>query len=438
MKFISKIIDKSKNAFTLWKEHGFQYLLYILTVKMGKMLEKKNAQNKIDTSSAKYLIEQQFPHIQPIKHLSVQNRPPIINLVTDSLSKESLFGGDATSVIIATLFSKKIDAPLRIITRNTPANPNAFFNFLKLMQIEPPKKMDFFSDSSRHLDQKPYLLDTSPNDIFIATSWWSALAIDQINLRKNFFYILQEVEAFIYPNSDEQVMSQRPLVNPKIRFLINSQLLGNYYSAHGPKEMMQHSYCFEPAFPTHLFSPSKESFQKKRKHSLFFYARPNQPRNLFYTGLKLIDQAAESGLLNKDEWQIYFGGAETPKITFPNGMQPIHLKQMNWKDYAQFCPQVDLGICLMNTPHPSYPPLDIAASGGVVLTNQFESKSSLPYSNNILCSDINPDKLFETLKCAIELAKDPLQREKNFKANQIARNWEQSLEKTLQFMVDAL
>lgn len=438
MKTISKFFDKSKKAFLLWREHGLSFLIYTLSVRISKKLEKTPFKQQIDKSAAKYLIDQEFPHIQPIKHICIPYRPSVVNLVTDSISKSSLFGGVATSVIIATLFSRKIDHPLRIVTRKTPANPKDFFDFLKTMRIAPPKKVEFYSDYSRSMDRKTHYLDISPNDIFIATSWWSSAAIEEMNLRKNFFYILQEVESFFYPNNDEQVLSQRPLKNSNIRFLLNSQLLGNYYTDHGPQGMMNRSHCFEPAFPSHLFAPAAESFQKKKKYSLFFYARPNHPRNLFYTGLKLIDQAVESGLLNRDEWEIYFGGASTPKITFGNGWTPIHLQQMNWKEYAQFCSKIDLGLCLMNTPHPSYPPLDIAASGGVVLTNQYAYKSSLPYSKNIICSDLNPDQLLANMKNAIALAKDPLKRETQFKKNQISASWEDSLEKTLQFMVDQL
>ena len=42
----------------------------------------------------------------------------------------------------------------------------------------------------------------------------------------------------------------------------------------------------------------------------------------------------------------------------------------------------------MDTPHPSYPPLDLAASGAVVVTNRHGRKTSLcQYSENIVCVD---------------------------------------------------
>ena len=69
-------------------------------------------------------------------------------------------------------------------------------------------------------------------------------------------------------------------------------------------------------------------------------------------------------------------------------MRPHIVQNLPWLDYVKLVRRMDVGLCLMDTPHPSYPPLDLAASGAVVVTNQHGSKTSLAsYSNLIICDD---------------------------------------------------
>jgi hypothetical protein len=78
----------------------------------------------------------------------------------------------------------------------------------------------------------------------------------------------------------------------------------------------------------------------------------------------------------------------------------------------------------MYTPHPSYPPLDIAASGGVVVTNRFGAKTDLAqYSGNILVADTDIESLLASLRQGIALAMDSERRQANFSNGQLQRSW---------------
>ena len=60
-----------------------------------------------------------------------------------------------------------------------------------------------------------------------------------------------------------------------------------------------------------------------------------------------------------------------------------------------------MGVSLMESPHPSYPPLEMASSGCITVTNCYESKSLENRSENI----VSLDELSPTgLKTALDVA----------------------------------
>lgn len=407
------------------------YIRIIVRKRTGIYLFDSIKKQKMTVSQ---LIWHRFTNLQSLKRVNVHRDEYRINIVTDSLMKSSLFGGVATALILVTLFSRKYNIPLRIITRETKNNPKDYENFLNLMQLKKPDKVEFYSDHDRNLPNNHYKLETSDKDIFVATSWWSAEAIKSVNLRKNYFYILQEIEKFFYPNGDEQYLCENVLHDQEIKFIINSKLLYDYYLLNKYDNIVNQGIYFEPAFPKHIYYPGKNTFGSKTKYKLLFYARPKNPRNLFYTGLKILDNAFQSGIINKAEWEIYFAGSDIPQITFSNGARPVILGQLDWSEYSNFLKEVDLGFCLMYTPHPSYPPLDIAASGGVVLTNKYANKQQLDYSQNIICEDLETSAMLDGFERAVNLAKNSQKRQQNFASNKIERDWGKTSEGILEFM----
>ena len=94
---------------------------------------------------------------------------------------------------------------------------------------------------------------------------------------------------------------------------------------------------------------------------------------------------------------------------------------------------MDVGLSLMDTPHPSYPPLDLAAAGAVVVTNRHGAKTSLArYSDNILCVEPTVEGLKRGIADAIGLAADGPRRTANHARNRLGRDWEVALEPVLQ------
>ncbi len=380
------------------------------------------------------MLLRRFRSTQAIPHYHHEVEQRWINVVTDSLRAESMAGGVATTLIIATLFANAKQLPLRIITRTHLANPESYFSIIKLHGIDRPIKVEFYCDADRSLTgEKDFKLGIREDDIFIATSWWSASAIDKTINGRNFFYIIQEVETYFYPRSDEHLLCSQIMKKQNIRFLVNSNLLFDYFKENEPN-IYHNGNCFEPAFPCCL----KSKLKQKDTHTLFFYARPNHPRNLIAYGINILNRCIETGILDPDEWSIYCLGSDGVDLSFSNGVKAINLGKLSWGEYVSFLQKVDLALSLMYTPHPSYPPFDVAASGGVVVTNKYLNKIELPQSQNILLSSLDEEEFLATMDQGLSLAKNIDQRQQNFDNSTILTDWHESLDELIAKMDEFL
>jgi hypothetical protein len=219
-----------------------------------------------------------------------------------------------------------------------------------------------------------------------------------------------------------------------IRFVLNTRLLFNHLVAEGFDNIAQNGLHFEPAFPSSVYRPRDRKAADGRS-TFVFYARPHHSRNLFHFGVALIDKAVQRGLLDSERWRIVFVGKDVPRLILAEGLEPEIREGMGWQDYAQLLGETDVGLSLMYTPHPSYPPLDLAASGAVVVTNRHGVKQSLGvYSRNIVCADLEAEPMLEALEEALVLSRDSARRAQNLRDSTLNRDWHEALAPVLAWM----
>jgi O-antigen biosynthesis protein len=441
---MKKLLDKVKNKFRYGKTFVYKakrfYMKHgtIMTIKrvLSVIISGgKNLGTELDENSDQGIFKNLSSHTtDPIQILFSEANTLRLNLVTDSIGADTLFGGVATALILANEFAKKNNCELRIITRNSVAQPEQFYNLLDLNGLKPAKKVTFYNDVLRNSQQFVYKLEVGINDVFLATSWWSAKAISETNIRERFFYLIQEVETFFYPYGIDHFLATQIFESKHIDFIVNSKYLFRYFEKHN-KNIADNGIYFEPAFSNEVFYPQKNrSDNSTPKHKLFFYARPNHPRNLYSYGLNILNSAITLGIIDTNQWEIIFAGQDTPKVIFDNGYHPIQLNRLSFAEYAVFIRGCDLAFSLMYTPHPSYPPLDFAASGGVVLTNTFECKEEMNESSNIILSTLDEKTMFSKLSQAIQLSLNYEQRSANFESNKIERDWAKTLQSVIDYM----
>ena len=378
-------------------------------------------------------LENRWSAVHPLDFFPIPTTGPRLSIVTDSVGSASLFGGVGTALVLSALLANRMGATLRLITRDDPPDAYAVGRVLAAngVILETPLEAVFApAKSGRELP-------ISDDDFFLSTSWWTTRALLSSVRRDRLAYLLQEDERMFYPHGDERVCCRQTMYEPGLMIVVNSELLFDHL-ADGPEaipDLAERGHWFEPAFPAAGRTLASPEANGRRK--FFFYARPNNLRNLFATGLEAISHAIAAGTLHPAEWDIHLVGKDVPDLLFPRGVRPRRVEGLNWNDYHDLVASMDAGLVLMDTPHPSYPPLDLAAHGAAVLTNAHGLKTDLScYSRNILLEQPDMPSLARGITRLVALARDPATRSANLRADHICRDWKVALAAVVERLAD--
>jgi WsaF, C-terminal domain/WsaF, N-terminal domain len=376
-------------------------------------------------------LRRQFEYLEPLRAYPVPRAGRRLSIVTDGIDSDRLYGGVGTAIILASILARHLNAGLRLITRRQQADPGRFASVLAANGLSWRDEIEFVHAPSGVGDDVP----VGNADLFLTTSWWTTQATKRAADPRRILYLLQEDERSFYPQGDERLRCAEVLSDPNLYFIVNSHLLFRHF-IEGPEPLTSvrnHGTWFEPAFPKTLFYDNRQRRAHSSLKSFFFYARPKNLRNLYWRGLEAIGAAIEDGLLSPHEWRFIFVGREIERIVLPGGVTPKIVENLPWAEYAALIREIDLGMSLMDSPHPSYPPLDLAASGAVVVTNRFGLKSTLAsYSENILCVDATVGSLKQGIEQGVEIASNETLRAANFARNGMLRDWTEALAPALQ------
>jgi len=355
-----------------------------------------------------------------------------LNLVTDSLNEGSLFGGVGTSIVLVSLLAQRLDASLRIVTRRAPPNPANFGVVQRSHEVTFDRNVEFVYVPIVGHESLPL----HDRDLFLTTSWWSTWSTIRAVSPERVAYLIQEDERMFYPAGDEQAACSEMIADSRIRFVVNTAMLRDHLAQEGFSNVECRGIPFEPAFPEKLYFPDARPADDQRR-TFFFYARPNNDRNLFLRGLAAIEEAISADILDPAEWRFHFVGSGIPSVQLSRGVTPIVSENLPWPAYAALVRGVDLGLAPRTPPPPTSPPLDLAACGAVAITNRYGVKQDLnSYSSNIICSDLAHDAIVEGIAAGVRLAQDRKTRQRNYETQQLSRSWDSSLSAVLDELSD--
>lgn len=379
--------------------------------------------------SALAQIERFYRETRGLQVFEISHTDACINLVTDSISSGSLFGGVGTALIFGALLAHRLKRQLRIVTRQQAPDRIAVRALLRLHGVEADIDVSF---TYVPVDDQFAFLSASKDDIYITTSWWTTRSTLHTIESKNIIYILQEDEQMFYSFGMNRLLASEIMKNKDINIVINSQLMYRHLVHEAIIDEGENVQYFEPAFPEKLYFPEKKPTDGKLNFG--FYARPHNDRNLYIRGLEALDEACASGVIDARRFNVIFFGKDLEPLALGGKIWPRLVQNVAWQEYGTLVRSFDLCLSLMYTPHPSYPPLDVAASGGVVVTNRFGLKdgpSLARYSANILASDLDKHALVETLRIGVDLAGQREKRLENYNKNNIERVWDKTLKSTI-------
>lgn len=393
-----------------------------------------DSHDHVNQLDAAVQISKHFSSLRPLNVFSTSIKRPTVSIITDSISGGSLFGGVGTSIVVGTLLAEKLGASLRVITRQQRGDAKSIALVQQLQELVWDDTIDILH--SEEIDG--ISIPISTKDVFITTSWWTTESARRSIPSRQILYLLQEDERMFYPNGDSRLRCQELLSRKEIQCLINSNLLREHL-LDGPERidgLDARSRAFEPAFPDSLFFPDFKLHREGEKRNFFFYARPNNVRNLYWRGLETLQLSLIDGILDPNEWRFIFAGKDIQQVELHGNPEIQLVENLSLDEYASLIRKCDMGLSLMDTPHPSYPPLDLAASGAVVITNRFGNKTTLDaYCRNILCASATTQDLLVALRQGVELVNDKQLRLSNFENAGIPRDWRKTLEEPLSEVV---
>lgn len=379
------------------------------------------------------LFRSQHSSLEALRVYAAPHHGPRVTMVTDGIDAGRLYGGIATAIILATLIARRLRGDLRVVTRNDPPDAGAIGMILRTHGVAWDGNVEcLYSPPGPGGRDIPI----DREDLFVTTSWWTTRATRRAVLPERVVYMLGEDERLFYPAGDDYLLCAETLSDPEIFYAVNSHMLFDHLRANG---LAPGGFAFEPAFPSLVYYPeTRPSANQKRQ--FFFYGRPNNLRNLYWRGLAAIAAAIEEGVFEPEEWDFSFVGKDMNEMLLPRGVQPRIMNDASRDEYLKLVRQVDVGLSLIYTPHPSYPPFDLAASGAVVVTNRFgSSKVDLSqYSPNILCVEPTVPGLVGGLRSAVSLAANRDVRFSNVNRFAMPRDWETALTPVVERVAERL
>lgn len=358
-----------------------------------------------------------------------------ISIVTDSVAPHSLFGGVGTAIILGVQLANRLgNGTLRLVTRTDAPDGQV----VSLLEEATGIHLDGVLELEQVSTDGSQRLEFTDRDIVMTTSWWTTRSVLDSDIpREQVLYLLQEDERMFYAYGDERLLCQETLAEPDLAVVVNtSRLLEHLSGPGGLPHLAEAATSFEPAFPTRDPSvvPAGSGGDKR---NLFFYSRPLNARNLFWRGAQVLARAVESRIIDPDEWNLHFVGRGTPELTLPRDVHVTITEGLGWTEYQELVASMDAALVLMDTPHPSYPPYDLASVGAAVLTNSHGIKTDLSdISDNIVVAPSTVDGLLDGLRELVELARDPERRAANVAVDHINRDWGATLAPVVDWVVE--
>jgi glycosyltransferase involved in cell wall biosynthesis len=233
-------------------------------------------------------------------------------------------------------------------------------------------------------------------DLAIATLWTTAYFVSDYSAAKKKAYFIQDDETLFYAPG-----STTALVEASYQL----GLLG-ITNTFGLQKMYEERYkgtalTLKSSLDLTKYLNTEVKIITKKPFLVFFYARPNHPRNGFELGIAALKKLKE---YYGDDVRIVTAGADWEPNTYGLGNVVSNLGKLSIEELPNFYKQLDSALFLMFSKHPGVVPSELMASGCPVVVNSStdETWNSL-YRNNetaVVCLP-TATEIFKGLKKAL-------------------------------------
>lgn len=302
----------------------------------------------------------------------VVRRPARLTLLVPQLERDAFFAGMRTAVSAAVKLAASLELPLRIVALAESFSSDHYADmhaFLAATFRLPPDALEL--ESRAGLIANGY----GQRDAWVATYWTTAHAL-QVAATLGLVdpdrvaYLVQDFEPGFFGWSTRSTLAENTY-SAGFHLAVNSLPLRDYLASTTLADVAPHR-VFAPDFDL----ASLEAVAARRPAAgdvtrIFFYGRPGKPRNLFPVGVTALRLAIAELTGRGVGVEVVSAGLEHDPLDLGAGVVMSSLGTLDWEGYCDLLATVDVGLSLQKSAHPSHPPLEVAMSGAIAVTNDF-------------------------------------------------------------------
>ena len=318
--------------------------------------------------------------------------PARLSLVIPALDRAATFGGIQTALDLFEAIGPHVGARRILSRRRLDPSVGELFPGWTIVDAADPAPPDLAIASLAGTAAGPGVA-IGPRDVFIGTFWPTAAWIADVRAWQaatfrqapdHVGYVIQDWEPGFYPRSAQSMLARATYDDPSATVAIfNTNLLRDAFHAEGVR--FDHEFAFEPRLSPTLRAAAAAP-ARPRHRRIVVYGRPGKPRNgfpLIVDGLRAwVDRRADAAT-----WEIVSAGQAHDPVDLGRGVRMTASGKLDLAAYAELLRTSAIGVSLMVSPHPSYPPLEMASLGMLVLTNRFGTKDLSTWHANIASLD---------------------------------------------------
>lgn len=365
-----------------------------------------------------------IPEITPFELAQSSVQGQRVNLLVPALSEKHVFGGIATALRFYEQLTQHFPSCRIVITDevSTSLKAGQFYSDWPVLDVGSGDVSGNSIVVAGNRAGKP--LAISVDDIFVTTAWWTTVnAFTFLDWQSKFYdlekprklvYFVQDFEPGFYPWSTRYALAESTYRNPEQTIpVFNTRILNDFFEKQGFK--FEKSFFFDPKLNPELSRLQRKLKSVKKKKQIIVYGRPSVERNLFSLLVQSLHRWSEE-YDDSTNWKVYSAGEMHDSITLENGVVVEPVGKLSLEQYAELLSESSVGLSLMLSPHPSYPPLEMAMFGVDVITNTYANKDLQGAVSNVTSlSSLEPREISEAIinLCDMYNQDKPIVCEKN-------------------------
>ncbi|HEC26040.1 MAG TPA: glycosyltransferase [Gammaproteobacteria bacterium] len=382
---------------------------------MNVLQKKVNARKQIDAQNNIHRVEFLENKMAPLKLRVTNETPERVNIIVPELRFDALFGGYIGKFNLAKRFYQSGCQVRIIIVDECEYDPDRW-----CAEIQRYAGLEGLFDQVEFIYSydRTIPVTVNSNDIMVATTWWTAYiahnAVEEMGAQK-FLYLIQEFEPFTFPMGTYHALAEHSYALPH-NALFSTELLEGYFKEHrygvysvDGEAGKRHSRHFSNAVLS--FDVDKKKISNRKPRKLMFYARSDAhaARNMYEVGMIALKRCIEDGIFDNQEWEFWAMGTTYGEAVLAKDYKIRMIGKLALHTYQAILPDFDIGLSLMDTPHPSLVPIEMAAAGMVVVTSECMNKdkdSLRKISDNIISGQPTISGIKEAIMLAVSRVSD--------------------------------